>query len=105
MVAQSSVTSYRVYCQADGCDAQTVLREDAIDASEWTVTSLHFHEGYCPAHGRGREVVQMLADEGVRVSALDTTKEGHPVHPLYQPADAKPGPFAYGEEVRSGGGD
>jgi hypothetical protein len=28
--------------------------------------------------------------------ALDTTKEGHSNHPLYQPTDAEPEPFAYG---------
>lgn len=38
-------------------------------------------------HGRGREVAEML---DVQLHALDTTKDGHPVHPLYQPADADP---------------
>lgn len=32
------------------------------------------------------------------VRALDTTKDGHPVHPLYQPKDAEPEPFEYGPE-------
>jgi hypothetical protein len=43
--------------------------------------------------GRGREVATMLSPD---LSALDTTKEGHPNHPLYQPPDAKPEPFEYG---------
>jgi hypothetical protein len=34
-------------------------------------------------HGRGREVAEML---DVDLYALDTTKDGQPVHPLYQPA-------------------
>lgn len=36
---------------------------------------------------RGQEVRQMLDGDLI---ALDTTKDGHPVHPLYQPADAEP---------------
>lgn len=36
---------------------------------------------------RGREVTDMLDTD---LYALDTTKEGHPNHPLYQPADADP---------------
>ncbi|MFC7231619.1 DUF1643 domain-containing protein [Saliphagus sp. GCM10025308] len=37
--------------------------------------------------GRASEVARLL--EG-NLHALDTTKNGHPVHPLYQPADAEP---------------
>jgi hypothetical protein len=51
------------------------------------------------AHGdlleRGREVASSL---DVDLWALDTTQEGHPVHPLYQPKDAELERFAY-EEV------
>lgn len=36
---------------------------------------------------RGVEVARML---DVDLYALDTTTEGHPVHPLYQPADIDP---------------
>ena len=39
---------------------------------------------------RGREVAQLLDAE---LHALDTTAAGHPVHPLYQPADADPEPW------------
>lgn len=42
-------------------------------------------------YGRGREVAEMLPE----IYALDTTQEGHPTHPLYQPADQKPTEFAY----------
>lgn len=42
-------------------------------------------------HGRGREVAEML---DVELHALNETKEGHPNHPLYQPADADPEVFA-----------
>lgn len=41
---------------------------------------------------RGQHVTMDLDAE---LYALDTTKEGHPVHPLYQPKDAKPEPFSY----------
>lgn len=40
--------------------------------------------------GRGREVGQMLDAD---LYALDTTKDGHPVHPLYQPSDTEPEPW------------
>lgn len=43
-------TSYRIYCQENGCGAEEVIHEDEIDESEWRVTSKHFHEGYCPDH-------------------------------------------------------
>ncbi|MFB1066460.1 DUF1643 domain-containing protein [Natrinema sp. H-ect4] len=36
---------------------------------------------------RALEVAEALESE---LFALDTTKDGHPVHPLYQPADAEP---------------
>lgn len=42
-------------------------------------------------HDRGRAVAEMLPD----LHALDTTKAGHPNHPLYQPADREPVEFAY----------
>lgn len=36
---------------------------------------------------RGRKVAQLV---GAEMNALDRTQDGHPVHPLYQPADAEP---------------
>lgn len=39
---------------------------------------------------RGREVARILDAD---LHALDTTRDGHPVHPLYQPADADPKPW------------
>lgn len=67
-----STTSYRLYCQS--CDAQEVFREDDLEATDWRVTSLHFHEGECPAcartaHGtepatRGQDMAQPAADGG-----------------------------------------
>ena len=41
---------------------------------------------------RGPEVTEMLE---VDLYALDTTKAGHPNHPLYQPKDADPELFDY----------
>jgi len=52
-------------------------------------------------HDRGREVVAML---DVDLEALNTTQAGHPTHPLYQPADAEPEPFAYDDGLRCDGG-
>ena len=46
-------------------------------------------------NGRGQEVVEML---DVDLYALNTTKDGHPTHPLYQPKDAEPEPFDYRSE-------
>lgn len=44
------------------------------------------HE-FVPEQGALDDVAQMLESD---LYALDTTKAGHPVHPLYQPADAEP---------------
>lgn len=41
---------------------------------------------------RGQTVAGMIDTE---LHALDTTKDGHPVHPLYQPADADLEVFGY----------
>lgn len=52
-------------------------------------------------HERGREVAAML---DVDLLALDTTKSGHPNHPLYQPKGIEPEPFGYdNQEVSSSG--
>lgn len=40
---------------------------------------------------RGRTVAEQLDRQ---LWALDTTKDGHPIHPLYQPADIEPEPWA-----------
>ncbi|WP_455448126.1 DUF1643 domain-containing protein [Natrinema thermotolerans] len=40
--------------------------------------------------GRARVVADTLETD---LYALDTTKDGHPVHPLYQPSDADPEPW------------
>lgn len=66
-------TAYRLYCQ--GCDAETVVHDDDLDDTDWRVTSLHFHEGECPACARvsveeagavddGGEPVEAAADGG-----------------------------------------
>lgn len=38
-------------------------------------------------NGRGDQVAHMLADAGVTLHCLGTTKDGHPKHPLYVPGD------------------
>lgn len=40
-----SVTSYRLRCD---CGAETVVRDRDLEATDWAVTSLHYHEGECP---------------------------------------------------------
>jgi hypothetical protein len=48
-------------------------------------------------HDRGREVARLLEGEiDGDLRAIDTTKDGHPIHPLYQPADAEPEPWDVG---------
>lgn len=42
------------------------------------------------AHERARSVVGLLAAAGVEVYCLDTTKDGHPSHPLYLSKDLEP---------------
>lgn len=41
---------------------------------------------------RGAKVLKMLYREGVEVSALGFTKDGHPRHPLYLPSSSQPIP-------------
>lgn len=51
---------------------------------------------------RAKEVVQELEAD---LHALDTTKDGHPVHPLYQPSDAEPEPWnARSSDIGTDGG-
>jgi hypothetical protein len=42
---------------------------------------------------RGSSVARMLASKGVALHCLAVTKDGHPIHPLYQPASAQPVPY------------
>lgn len=51
---------------------------------------------------RAREVASLLDAD---LHALDTTKAGHPVHPLYQPSDAEPVPWDASALVDTGGVD
>ncbi|WP_323677864.1 DUF1643 domain-containing protein [Halorubellus sp. PRR65] len=44
---------------------------------------------------RHREVVETLDFE---LYALDTTKHGHPVHPLFEKKDLEPSPFDYDDD-------
>lgn len=47
-------------------------------------------------YDRASEVHQLL---DVDLYALDTTRNGQPVHPLYQPADREPRPFEGGDSA------
>lgn len=72
------------------------LRE-ICDAAEQVVAAWGTNGAY---RGRGVEVVGMLDAD---LFALDTTKDGHPVHPLYQPADTEPERYR-GRELSDTGG-
>lgn len=52
--------------------------------------------------GRGEHVVRRLTQEGVVLWCLDKNKGGTPVHPLYQPHDAKLVPFGLRRERQAG---
>lgn len=67
------------------------LKDIAMDAD--LVVAAWGHHG--ELHERGRAVTMMLRGEGHELHALDTTQEGHPEHPLYQPRDTEPVPFDY----------
>lgn len=71
-----------------GPDNDAHIRQIAATAE--TVVAAWGHRG--DLHDRGRAVAEMLDCE---LFALDTTQAGHPVHPLYQPAEMEPAPFAY----------
>lgn len=42
---------------------------------------------------RDRAMVELVRATGVGLSCLRTTKDGHPEHPLYLPANLRPRPF------------
>lgn len=70
------------------------LRE-IVDEADRVVAAWGTHGAH---QDRGREVAAMLDGELV---ALDTTKHGHPNHPLFQPKDAEPD--RYTTETGEGG--
>lgn len=72
----------REHEQPVGPENDAHLREICDDA-EKVVAAWGANGTY---QGRGREVTGMLEGE---LYALDTTKDGQPVHPLYQPKDAE----------------
>ncbi len=39
--------------------------------------------------GRGEEVIRLFSKHRKKLHCLDRTKDGHPMHPLYMPGDAK----------------
>lgn len=71
-----------------GPDNDAHLR-DVCDDAEMVVAAWGQHGDL---QGRGPDVVSML---DVDLYALDTTEDGHPNHPLFQPKDAEPEVFDY----------
>lgn len=57
---------------------------DACDEAERVVVAWDANGSL---HDRSRSVARLLEAD---LYALETTKDGHPVHPLYQPSDAEP---------------
>jgi len=48
---------------------------------------------------RASEVLQIVRDAGFEPHALQTTKAGHPAHPLYLPSTCQPIPYHEPEEI------
>lgn len=78
-----------------GPENDDCLRE-IIDEADRVVAAWGVHGEY---QGRGREVVSKFDADW---HAVGTTKEGHPWHPLFKPADVEPEPFTY---VADAGGE
>lgn len=53
--------------------------------------------------GRAEAVARMLQADGVRLSCLGTTRDGHPRHPLYVPASMPLTPWTPAAEGMAGG--
>lgn len=66
----------------DGAILSAASAEASPVMAAWGVHGAHL--------GRGRAVAEMLGAHGVEIQCLGTTKDGHPRHPLYVRADARP---------------
>lgn len=64
--------------------------QSIVDDADMVIAAWGTHGAH---RDRGRDVVDLLDAD---LHALDTTKAGHPCHPLYQPKDIDPIPFTYG---------
>ena len=73
-----------------GPEADAVLEREAARAGRAVMA---FGRPHPRLVSRARAVAGRLADAGVRLEALGTTKEGWPRHPLYLPASARPAPW------------
>lgn len=73
-----------------GPETDATLLREAVRAGRAVMA---FGRPHARLAGRARAVAGMLADAGVRLEALATTKEGWPRHPLYLPAGARPAPW------------
>lgn len=63
---------------------------DAAGAADLVVAAWGVHGSL---HGRGDQVVELLDRQGIALSTLRRTRDGHPSHPLYLPADLTPTPW------------
>jgi hypothetical protein len=73
-----------------GQENDRYLREVASDAEKVIVAWGASYSGNGLGAVRRTYVTTLLEEEAGEVYALGTTKDDHPVHPLYQPADVNP---------------
>lgn len=83
--------------EPNGPAADAAIRSVGLYANGRTVVGWGVHGSH---RGRDVEVLAILHAIGSPVSCLGTTKAGHPRHPLYLPAAARPVPFRSAGPVR-----
>lgn len=71
-----------------GPDNDVVIAERLTDADEPVRPVIAAWGVHGALHGRAVRVSSLLRDLGVQPQCLGLTKEGHPRHPLYMPADS-----------------
>jgi len=76
------------------------LRKIANEAAKVVVAWGASYSGNGLGEVRRTYVTTLLEEETGEVFALDTTKDGHPVHPLYQPSDADPAVYTTNTDHR-----
>ncbi len=81
-------------CDAVGPDNDAALLTMAGEVGP-VVVAWGTHGGH---KGRNVAVLRLLVEAGVKPLCLGTTKDGHPKHPLFVPADTTPTPFPHFKE-------
>lgn len=76
----------RSVCDPVGPENDSVIERAAVN-SDLVIGAWGTHGAFLD---RGSEVVRLLGSVGLSLYALRLTKDGHPGHPLYVPADTTP---------------